>query len=93
MSDAVILTQALSNSYGSVEAVRALNLTVGRSRITAFLGRNGAGKTTTKGAPSFCRFFFCPFLLHTTSISAPLPLVLVLLAVAFGVAFAVGVGF
>ena len=47
ISDAVILTQGLSKCYGRTEAVRALDLTVGRSRITAFLGRNGAGKTTT----------------------------------------------
>jgi ABC-2 type transport system ATP-binding protein len=43
----VIVTQALSKSYGHSEAVRALDLSVGRGRITAFLGRNGAGKSTT----------------------------------------------
>lgn len=42
-----ILTHALAKSYGSAEAVRRLNLSVGRNRITAFLGRNGAGKSTT----------------------------------------------
>ncbi|HEX2661697.1 MAG TPA: ABC transporter ATP-binding protein [Candidatus Acidoferrum sp.] len=47
MSDNVILTQALRKSYGSTEAVRGLNLSVGRNRITGFLGRNGAGKSTT----------------------------------------------
>jgi ABC-2 type transport system ATP-binding protein len=47
MNDTVIITQALSKSYGSTAAVRGLNLSVGRSRITAFLGRNGAGKSTT----------------------------------------------
>ncbi len=47
MSDNVIVTQALSKSYGSAEAVRGLNLSVGQNRITAFLGRNGAGKSTT----------------------------------------------
>jgi ABC-2 type transport system ATP-binding protein len=45
--EAVILTQALTKAYGTVEVVRALNLSVGRNRITAFLGRNGAGKSTT----------------------------------------------
>jgi len=45
--EAVILTQALTKAYGNVEVVRALNLSVGRNRITAFLGRNGAGKSTT----------------------------------------------
>lgn len=47
MNENVIVTQALSKSYGSTEAVRGLNLSVGRNRITAFLGRNGAGKSTT----------------------------------------------
>lgn len=42
-----ILTHALTKSYGDVEAVRGLNLSVERNRITAFLGRNGAGKSTT----------------------------------------------
>jgi ABC-2 type transport system ATP-binding protein len=46
-NEAVIFTQALSKSYGNAEAVRGLNLSVGRNRITAFLGRNGAGKSTT----------------------------------------------
>ncbi len=45
--EAVILTQALTKTYRNAEAVRALNLSVGRNRITAFLGRNGAGKSTT----------------------------------------------
>jgi ABC-2 type transport system ATP-binding protein len=47
MNDTVILTQALGKRYRSAEAVRELNLSVGRNRITAFLGRNGAGKSTT----------------------------------------------
>lgn len=46
-NEAVILTQALTKSYGHAEAVRGLSLSVGRNRITAFLGRNGAGKSTT----------------------------------------------
>lgn len=46
-NEAVILTHALAKSYGGAEAVRGLNLSVGRNRITAFLGRNGAGKSTT----------------------------------------------
>jgi ABC-2 type transport system ATP-binding protein len=44
---AVIHTHALTKSYGSVHAVRSLNLSVEPARITAFLGRNGAGKSTT----------------------------------------------
>jgi len=43
----VIQTHQLKKSYGSVEAVRGLNLSVGANRITGFLGSNGAGKSTT----------------------------------------------
>lgn len=46
-NSAVIQTNGLSKIYGSLEAVRGLNLSVGRHRITAFLGQNGAGKSTT----------------------------------------------
>ncbi len=48
MSDTpVILTRDLTKSYGSVAAVRDLNLCVQANSITAFLGQNGAGKSTT----------------------------------------------
>jgi ABC-2 type transport system ATP-binding protein len=43
----VIQTNQLSKSYGRIEAVRELSLSVGSNRITGFLGRNGAGKSTT----------------------------------------------
>jgi len=43
----VIQTHLLTKSYRDEEAVRALNLSVGQGRITAFIGRNGAGKSTT----------------------------------------------
>jgi ABC-2 type transport system ATP-binding protein len=43
----VIETNNLSKRYGSVEAVRSLNLAVPKQQITGFLGRNGAGKSTT----------------------------------------------
>jgi len=43
----VIQTTYLSKSYGSVEAVRGVNLSVRPHQITAFLGLNGAGKSTT----------------------------------------------
>src|SRR5215467_7292986 len=46
-NEPVILTHCLTKSYGAAKAVRALNLSVERNRITAFLGRNGAGKSTT----------------------------------------------
>lgn len=43
----VIITHALSKSYGKTAAVRELDLAVRLNGITAFLGRNGAGKSTT----------------------------------------------
>ena len=43
----VIQVQRLRKSYGPVEAVRGVDLTVGAGEIVAFLGPNGAGKTTT----------------------------------------------
>jgi ABC-2 type transport system ATP-binding protein len=44
---AAIQTNRLTKWYGRTEALRELNLSVARNRITGFLGRNGAGKTTT----------------------------------------------
>ena len=38
---------ALTKSYGSVHALRGVDLEVGRGEIFGFLGPNGAGKTTT----------------------------------------------
>jgi ABC-2 type transport system ATP-binding protein len=43
----VIEVRGLRKSYGSVEAVRGIDLTVSAGEIVAFLGPNGAGKTTT----------------------------------------------
>jgi ABC-2 type transport system ATP-binding protein len=43
----VIQTHRLSKWYGRTEAVRELDLSIARNRITGFLGRNGAGKSTT----------------------------------------------
>ncbi|MFV1990662.1 MAG: ABC transporter ATP-binding protein [Acidimicrobiales bacterium] len=37
----------LTKSYGDLEAVRGIDLTVAEGEILAFLGPNGAGKTTT----------------------------------------------
>jgi ABC-2 type transport system ATP-binding protein len=43
----VLVTQALTKSYGSVPALRGVDLEVERGEIFGFLGPNGAGKTTT----------------------------------------------
>lgn len=43
----VIQTQGLNKSFGSVQAVRNLNLEVSSGSRFGFLGPNGAGKTTT----------------------------------------------
>lgn len=43
----VIETEELTKRFGSLEAVRELNLRVAKGQITGFLGLNGAGKSTT----------------------------------------------
>ena len=45
--EAVLEAHGLSKSYGSRQAVKSLDLSVGRGEIFGFLGPNGAGKTTT----------------------------------------------
>jgi ABC-2 type transport system ATP-binding protein len=47
VTDAVIAIAGLQKRYGSVEALRGLDLQVAPGSICGFLGRNGAGKTTT----------------------------------------------
>src|SRR6516162_6664011 len=47
MSNPVIETKGLSRTYGKLEAVHGLNLTVPAGCCYGFFGRNGAGKTTT----------------------------------------------
>jgi ABC-2 type transport system ATP-binding protein len=42
-----IKIEALTKSYGDIQALRGLDLEVRRSEIFGFLGPNGAGKTTT----------------------------------------------
>jgi ABC-2 type transport system ATP-binding protein len=46
-TDTAISVSGLHKSYGSVEAVRGIDLEVGVGEIFAILGPNGAGKTTT----------------------------------------------
>jgi ABC-2 type transport system ATP-binding protein len=46
-AETVISVSGLRMRYGSVEAVRGIDLHVGRGEVFAFLGPNGAGKTTT----------------------------------------------
>ncbi len=43
----MVSVRGLRKAYGSVEAVRGIDLDVGRGEVFAFLGPNGAGKTTT----------------------------------------------
>jgi ABC-2 type transport system ATP-binding protein len=47
MPDRVIAARGLRMSYGSIEALREVDLDVGAGEVFAFLGPNGAGKTTT----------------------------------------------
>jgi len=46
---AIIETRALSKTYGRIEAVRGIDLSIGKGEIFGLLGPNGAGKTTTIG--------------------------------------------
>jgi ABC-2 type transport system ATP-binding protein len=46
-TEVAIEVRGLVKRYGDVEAVRGLDLEVGRGEVFAFLGPNGAGKTTT----------------------------------------------
>jgi ABC-2 type transport system ATP-binding protein len=47
MPDPAIYTQDLVKHYGSIRALRGVDLEVQRGEIFGFLGPNGAGKTTT----------------------------------------------
>jgi simple sugar transport system ATP-binding protein len=42
----VLRAEGLSKSYGAIEAVRDVDLTIGRAEIVAIVGDNGAGKTS-----------------------------------------------
>jgi ABC-2 type transport system ATP-binding protein len=45
----IIETKALTKTYGRIQAVRGLDLHIGKGEIFGLLGPNGAGKTTTIG--------------------------------------------
>jgi ABC-2 type transport system ATP-binding protein len=47
LDEPVISVRGLRKSYGSVEALRGVDLEVRRGEVFALLGPNGAGKTTT----------------------------------------------
>jgi ABC-2 type transport system ATP-binding protein len=47
MAEPVIQVRGLRKTYGDVDAVRGIDLTVEQGEVFALLGPNGAGKTTT----------------------------------------------
>jgi ABC-2 type transport system ATP-binding protein len=47
MNDVAIRTEGLSKRYGSVDALKDLDLEVTTGEVLGYLGPNGAGKTTT----------------------------------------------
>jgi len=47
MSEIALKLNDLKVSYGSIEALKGINMTVKQGQIVAILGSNGAGKTTT----------------------------------------------
>jgi ABC-2 type transport system ATP-binding protein len=47
VSDLAISVRGLRKSYGSLEAVKGIDLEIARGEVFALLGPNGAGKTTT----------------------------------------------
>src|SRR3954471_20363219 len=42
-----IRLDGVTKAFGTVQAVRGLDLTIGQGEVVAFLGPNGAGKTST----------------------------------------------
>lgn len=45
--DAVVVINGLKKNYGSLQALKDINLSIGKGEIFGILGPNGAGKTTT----------------------------------------------
>src|SRR2546430_16171532 len=64
MADALLRTERLSRSYGSLLAVDRVDLTVREGELRSIIGPNGAGKTTLLrllsggGAPTAGRIWF-----------------------------------
>ncbi|MDN6605887.1 ATP-binding cassette domain-containing protein [Brevibacterium sp.] len=52
MSDAILTLGNLHVSYGQVNAVRDVSITVPKGSLTALVGANGAGKTSILSAVS-----------------------------------------
>ena len=46
VSDSVVQTIGLAKSFGSIQALRGIDVTVPKNSIVGFLGPNGSGKTT-----------------------------------------------
>ena len=46
-ASSVVALRGVEKSYGAVQVLRGVELTLGRGEVYAFLGRNGAGKSTT----------------------------------------------
>ncbi len=46
MSDPILIADDLHKSYGRIQAVRGVSLTIARGELFGLLGPNGAGKTT-----------------------------------------------
>jgi len=52
MSNVILKLEELAVSYGSIRALKGIDIKVGNGKIVALLGSNGAGKTTTLKALS-----------------------------------------
>ncbi|MBS5998714.1 ATP-binding cassette domain-containing protein, partial [Corynebacterium sp.] len=46
MSDCVLRLDNVTKSFGPVEVIKGVDLTVRRGQVQALLGENGAGKST-----------------------------------------------
>ena len=49
MSDCVLRLDNVTKSFGPVEVIKGVDLTVRRGQVQALLGENGAGKSTLIG--------------------------------------------